>query len=253
MNSGEGRKTNIRIMHPVLIVLIFCALAAAASASAAASNMYEQVHLALAGSCGVRVMFFTQEAITTPIVRFRKQADLLDDAAATVAGSSRQYLENYGWHHVVLLSDLQPSTRYYYAVGDSSSSTLSEIFNFRTPDNDKTSTQPINVAVFGDMGWLDSIQRPMGKLGDVTQQSNWSAVFTRQLLEKLKDEEAIDMVFHVGDLGYADSAAFHSMKAFVHLEYEEAYNGWMNWMQVSSYQGLFISLATKQPPLVGQG
>lgn len=39
------------------------------------------------------------------------------------------------------------------------------------------------------------------------------------------------MVWHVGDVGYADDAVFHSIKTALQFEYEGAYNGYMNWMQ----------------------
>ena len=39
------------------------------------------------------------------------------------------------------------------------------------------------------------------------------------------------MVFHVGDVGYADDAVFHSLETAVQFLYEDAYNGYMNWIE----------------------
>lgn len=81
------------------------------------------------------------------------------------------------------------------------------------------------------MGYLDSNQRPMGILGSVTMEQNWSAVFSRELMEDLKNKNEVDMVFHVGDVGYADDAVFHSIETAVQFLYEDAYNDYMDWMQ----------------------
>lgn len=88
---------------------------------------------------------------------------------------------------------------------------MSKVFSFNTPRR-ADSTEPIRLAVFGDMGYLDSVQRKMGILGSVTMAHNWSATFSRELLEDMKDTNAVDMVWHVGDVGYADDATFHTIK-----------------------------------------
>jgi len=55
---------------------------------------------------------------------------------------------------------------------------------------------------------------------------NWSATVTRRRLEALKDK--FDMVWHLGDIAYADDAFGHALFGF---SYETCYNGFMNWMQ----------------------
>ena len=55
---------------------------------------------------------------------------------------------------------------------------------------------------------------------------NWTAQVTRDWLEAHKAE--YDMVWHLGDLGYADDGFASSPISFA---YEHIYDGWMNWMQ----------------------
>ena len=83
------------------------------------------------------------------------------------------------------------------------------------------------MAVFGDMGYLGSDERPMIITIDGLKK-HWSAVPTRRRLEMLKDAGEIDMIWHVGDIGYIDDAFAHDPMHFV---YEEAYNGYLNWLQ----------------------
>ena len=39
---------------------------------------------------------------------------------------------------------------------------------------------------------------------------NWTAVPTRQVMENLKNDKAIDFVWHLGDIGYMDDAFAHT-------------------------------------------
>ncbi len=57
---------------------------------------------------------------------------------------------------------------------------------------------------------------------------NWTAVPTRETLERLKNTGAIDFVWHLGDIGYMDDAFAHSPTKFL---YEDTYNGYMEWLQ----------------------
>lgn len=74
--------------------------------------------------------------------------------------------------------------------------------------------------------------RPMGLMGHLIYTvRDWSATYSRNLLEKWKDEKSIDMVWHIGDIGYADDAAFYSKESFTSFNYENVYNNYMNWLQ----------------------
>lgn len=43
---------------------------------------------------------------------------------------------------------------------------------------------------------------------------HWSASFSRATLERLKDEGAIDWIWHLGDIGYVDDAFAHDVLGF---------------------------------------
>jgi phosphodiesterase/alkaline phosphatase D-like protein len=118
-------------------------------------------------------------------------------------------LPGYGSHHKALLSGLELESTYYYSCGDSTE--MSDVLNFRTAPA-KGTTAPLRFAVFGDMGYENSTSRPMGVLGSVTTAKNWSASFSRDTLENWMNNDEIDLVYHVGDIGYADDACWHTMK-----------------------------------------
>jgi hypothetical protein len=203
----------------MLTVLMLCTIVMGRSQFQA-----EQIHISMAGSNGMRVAWFTNESTLNSVVQY----GVSDTTEYSASGTSETYLDGGGSHHVVLLDSLKRDTKYVYAVGDGT--TMSEIFQFSTPP-EQSATRDINLAVFGDMGYLDSVARPVGVLGTKAMAGNWSAVFSRDTLEQWKNSGEIDMVWHVGDVGYADDAVFHTLKTLVQFEYENAYNGYMNWMQ----------------------
>eukprot|EP00286_Rhodomonas_abbreviata_P023490 CAMPEP_0181309894 /NCGR_PEP_ID=MMETSP1101-20121128/12269_1 /TAXON_ID=46948 /ORGANISM="Rhodomonas abbreviata, Strain Caron Lab Isolate" /LENGTH=448 /DNA_ID=CAMNT_0023416433 /DNA_START=92 /DNA_END=1438 /DNA_ORIENTATION=+ len=179
----------------------------------------------MAGKNGMRVQWFTSNSDSKSVVNY----GLASVSEMSAEGSSLTYLEDYGDHHTVLLENLKRNTKYVYTVGDGASS-VSEQLSFTTlPEDDDKGD--IRLAIFGDMGYMDSDARPMGVLGNKTMAGNWSATYSREILESWKDNGEIDMVFHVGDVGYADDAVFHTLKTLFQFEYEPAYNGYMNWIQ----------------------
>jgi hypothetical protein len=205
------------MLSQIFIVLVVCAVATA-------QFQPEQIHIAMAGSNGMRVAWFTNQTTSSSIVKYGVSG--VDEYQAS--GSAETYLENAGSHHVVLLDNLKLGTKYSYTVGDGT--TMSEVLQFSTMP-ESSFTGDINLAVFGDMGYLDSVARPVGILGTLAMAGNWSATFSRETLERWKDNKEIDLVWHVGDVGYADDAVFHTVKTLVQFEYENAYNGYMNWIQ----------------------
>lgn len=192
---------------------------------AATGTIPEQIHIALAGLTGMRIMWYTASTTESSVAYLGTDSSNLNQL---FSGSQKTYLKNWGSHHTVLIEGLSLDTDYFYQVGDNT--TRSSVFSFRTPTA-PTATDALHFAVLGDMGYLDSVQRPMGVLGSKTMAGNWSAVFSRQLMESWKDKKAVNMVWHMGDVGYADDATFHSMKTLISFEYEDAYNGYMNWIQ----------------------
>ena len=121
----------------------------------------------------------------------------------SATGTSKQYLAGYGYHHVVRLGGLSPATKYDYQCGNASATDgLSAVHTFTsTKPPGQTSTS----LIFGDMGWESSAERgsplPVGGL-----ETNWSATLSRELMERLNIQGAYDLVWHVGDIGYADDS-----------------------------------------------
>ena len=214
----------------VALALALTPLAEVSEAAAApnASAVPEQIHLSIAGrdaktadATGMAVAWFTSQATSTSLVQFGPSPAAL---SSTARGAQHQYLEDWGFHHHAVLLGLTPGSPVYYRVGDGS--TWSAVQQFTVPPS-AASGAPFNISIFGDMGYLGSEERPM-KITIGGLQKHWSAVPTRQRLEQLKNSGEIDMIWHVGDIGYVDDAYAHEP---LHFVYEQAYNGYMNWLQ----------------------
>eukprot|EP00730_Choanoeca_flexa_P015560 TRINITY_DN7174_c0_g1_i1.p1 TRINITY_DN7174_c0_g1~~TRINITY_DN7174_c0_g1_i1.p1 ORF type:complete len:483 (+),score=102.42 TRINITY_DN7174_c0_g1_i1:1170-2618(+) len=207
-----------------------CLLSALILEVRAGSTTPEQIHLALSGknehgySTGYRVAWFTEDSTINSTVQYGlKSSGELSQSACNLNGP-RQYLGDHGYHHVAEMTLSMPGEEYLYRVGNEEGG-WSSVFTTKAPITDPEHS--FGVSVFGDMGWLGSKERPM-VVTVAGLKKNWTAVPTRQVMEDLKNEQAIDMVWHLGDIGYADDAfAHHPAK----MSYEEAYNGYMNWLQ----------------------
>jgi hypothetical protein len=107
-----------------------------------------------------------------------------------------EYVKNNGYHYHGTMTGLTAGGAYSYVVGTAPTTAN---FTFTAPNSDPT--QPFGVAIYGDMGWLGSKQRPDHiPTGGLVK--NWTAVGTRATVEKLKDEKLIDFVWHLGDIAY---------------------------------------------------
>jgi acid phosphatase type 7 len=224
-------------------------LAAACVSSAVTTAPPEQIHLSLAGShpingspTGMRVAWYTSvlpNSSYPPLVQYGLEADHLSSSAVA---TSSQYLTDHGYHHVALMNctNLVGGDVYYRVGSGTENITWSSIFTFSTakwaPD---AATQ---ISIFGDLGYEDSSSRRK-KIMEVEPEQfslhnddrrflpvtkDWSATFTRIALEELKNRNAIDMIFHAGDIGYADDSFLLDP---LHFTYEEVYNGYLNWFQ----------------------
>lgn len=176
------------------------------AAAAAGSTTPEQVHIALAGqdvngdATGFSFAWFTEDLTTASSVEYTVANA---SASNVVNGTASQYLEGYGYHHVAKVFGIPADTSVTYRVG-SSDGGWSENFTATTPPP-KDVERTVKLSVFGDMGYADSNLRPMAvAAGGLVK--NWSATFSRQVLERLKDNGEIDAVWHLGDIGYADDA-----------------------------------------------
>jgi len=196
-----------------------------------------QVHIAFAGEGGMRVAWFTWNAAESAVRYGTKSGALTQTANATDA--ARQYLDGRGFHHSCKLSGLKADTVYFYKPGSPAGGFTTEEFSFRTALAPK-SDAAFSVSVFGDMGYEDSAQRPMLIHGIDGLVETWSAQFSLNRLETMQAAGQFDWVWHLGDIGYMDDSFAHSIG--VELSYDEAYNGYANWIQkLTSRQAYMVS------------
>ncbi|GMI32137.1 hypothetical protein TrRE_jg4112 [Triparma retinervis] len=172
---------------------------------AAVTAEYTQIHIALAGddgsgnSNGMAVSWQTEEDTPTTVVKFGLSPD---DMSMVETGTSSTYYSTYD-HHTVL-EDLAPDTKYFYSVGDGE--TFSDTLQFTTSPEGGDS---VTFAVWGDLGLVN---------GDST----------REYL--VQNKEDIDLIFHLGDVGYADDSFLH-LGCMLRFCYEEKFNEYMESMQ----------------------
>mmetsp|Transcript_10733 Transcript_10733/g.19436 ORF Transcript_10733/g.19436 Transcript_10733/m.19436 type:complete len:453 (+) Transcript_10733:45-1403(+) len=193
-----------------------------------------QVHLSLGGavdssgvSTGMYVMWKT-DGQPSSTVRYGTSEDDLSEQAQ---GSSKSYLDGHGFHHTALMENLSCDLeKIFYQVGDEADG-WSEVFSFKRAPCASSGTA-FSISVFGDMGYLDSDLRPpkIPHGDDPYHGLNkvWSATYSRNMLESLKNSGDIDWVFHVGDIGYVDDSFASAPLKFT---YEEVYDGYMDWLQ----------------------
>ena len=121
------------------------AFSVALQACCDAAQIPEQMHIALAGTNCVRVMWFTPEE-TASVCRYGKEPASLFDS---VEGSQVIYLAEHGAHHSAKLSQLDQDAQYFYSCGNGE--TMSDVFSFHTTPSGGA-TKPVSFAIFGDWG-----------------------------------------------------------------------------------------------------
>jgi 3',5'-cyclic AMP phosphodiesterase CpdA len=162
------------------------------------STTPEQVHLALPRDpSAMNVMWTTLHDTEDHIVEWGTSEDNLNQSS--VSGSSSTYTY-FGWRgmlHHARMTQLLPSTTYFYRVGSPSSqstdSSWSSIFSFKTLKTGAGTSEevPLRVASVGDMGY--------GNLSNDTINRLTSLVVAGE----------VDMVIHNGDISYADGEMKH--------------------------------------------
>ena len=229
MVCDEGKSVTCTPMSLMAAVALALATFAAASAAAPPSSANpEQLHLAVAAATattsGMNVMWYTAAATPTSEVHFGTSPAALTRKATGAARAPYMGSAAYGQHHSVDVLGLTPDALVYYRCG--SGGNVSSVRSFRAPpDVAAGAKRSMGFALFGDMGWLGSKERPMLITLDGLKR-DWSAVPTRARLEALKGE--FEFVWHLGDIGYIDDAFAHHPTEF---GYETTYNGFMNWIQ----------------------
>ena len=186
----------------------------------------EQVHIAYAGQnaagypSGMNVGW-TYDTETSCVVHYGTDAKKIQTSAP---GASKTYIKDGGYHYNVDIVELTPLAKYFYQV--ECDATFSDNFTFTTAANAKTLPGPFHMNVFGDMGYLGSAERPVKDVPGLKK--HWSAVPSRTTQQKKFEAGETDMMWIVGDIGYADDAFGGNVVGGL---YEKCFNGYMNWME----------------------
>ncbi|KAF4136561.1 Calcineurin-like phosphoesterase [Phytophthora infestans] len=164
-------------------------------------NFYpQQIHLAFAGietGTAMAVSWATFEDVTDSSVWVGRSEDTLA-LVDTLVSSDRYYSDDeYNlFHHHATITGLKPHTKYFYKF----------VRHARAATDDST----FNVLIYGDLG------------------DGENSVDTIAAVNNMTSDE-IDLVYHLGDISYADND-FLEAKQAAGFCYEEVYNKWMNSM-----------------------
>jgi len=186
----------------------------------------EQVHIAVTNNPSeMMVTFITGEPIT-PTVEWGEQncnpAGPIGEVVVgtkscnftySAVGTSKTYTQGswQGQIHNVLLTGLQPTTTYYYRVGDPYWDWSTHNFNFTSAPVLNSPTDPgiYKIAAYGDMGASDASD---------------ANIFLLQ--EKVQSKE-IDLILHAGDISYANGFQYVWDDYLRKVEYYTAYVPYM--------------------------
>ncbi|CAK4608974.1 unnamed protein product [Aphanomyces euteiches] len=178
----------------------------------------EQIHLAFAGheaGTGMTVSWATKSRVSAPQVWYTQASngnvslDAMDVAPAT---TNVYYAEDdYElYNHHAVFSGLTPQTEYVYVIGsqDDSLATSSTRNVFKTASDG--TVDAFNAVIYGDMGVL---------------QSESSIEYLN-----LPALDGVELIWHIGDISYADDAFEHPDVDPNAFTYEEVFNKFMNLM-----------------------
>ncbi|KAF0687049.1 Aste57867_21188 [Aphanomyces stellatus] len=175
----------------------------------------EQIHLAYAGKdagTGMTISWATRGVVQQPAVWVgRSDAKLPVDKMRVAAASTKVYYAEGDYvlynHHAVVLG-LAPHTQYDYLVGGHDTfAAVSTRGRFRTA-RDATNAS-FSAVVFGDMGVVKSES-------------------TVGFLNAPSTTQAFDLIWHIGDVSYADDSHEHPEFDPLEFTYELVFNQYMN-------------------------
>ncbi|POM64392.1 Calcineurin-like phosphoesterase [Phytophthora palmivora] len=176
-------------------------------------NFYpQQIHLAFAGKkagTAMTVSWATFEDVPDSSVWVGESEDTLELVDTPVSSVSYYSDKEYNlFHHHALVTGLTPRTKYFYKVGsrgdDKFTSDISTFMTARPATDEST----FNALIYGDLG------------------DGENSVATIANINKLTSKD-IDLVYHLGDISYADDDFYRPNQA-AGFFYEEVYNKWMN-------------------------
>mmetsp|Transcript_8929 Transcript_8929/g.7968 ORF Transcript_8929/g.7968 Transcript_8929/m.7968 type:complete len:465 (+) Transcript_8929:3-1397(+) len=177
----------IKSINTVILILIYCFIIV---------NCYdpEQVHLALGRSPDtMAVQWATMDTYCTTATNVQygiSESDLDNFVEGECYEFNVGNIQIQQSHHVAYLIKLEASTKYYYKVGDNSTSTWSTIYHFTTAPDATTlqSSLPQKFIIYGDLG------------SGASQPDHSSTIMPWASLEVQTGD--IDMILHVGDFAY---------------------------------------------------
>eukprot|EP01102_Stenamoeba_stenopodia_P008659 TRINITY_DN2516_c0_g2_i1.p1 TRINITY_DN2516_c0_g2~~TRINITY_DN2516_c0_g2_i1.p1 ORF type:complete len:532 (+),score=131.78 TRINITY_DN2516_c0_g2_i1:125-1720(+) len=149
----------------------------------------EQIHVAVTSDPTVmRVQWATLNPLQSVVQYTSVKPDNYEwnEPAGQATGSLITFSSGgwKGWIHNVTLTGLQPSTTYYYRVGDPDVKWSVPLLYFTTPPAE--ADVPINVIFYADMGATDVSDPVMRRVSDMV------------------DNSVVDLIVHNGDISYAD-------------------------------------------------
>lgn len=189
--------------------MLFPSLLLAIVSCAVALDIPSQVHISLAGknangdATTMAVSWNTKANTPTSTVKYGTRSHVYTNSAT---GSASAYWETYN-HHVVL-DALTAGTTYYYVVGDESSGWSREL-TFQSAPLASELRGNFSFFVFGDLGVVNGDE----SIGYIN-----------------KNQESVDLVWHSGDVSYADDSFLHPRCVFKFC-YEETFDKYMNEIQ----------------------
>lgn len=167
-----------------------------------------QVHISLAGtddegnSLGLAISWQTVIDTVTSTVKYGTTSGSYDFATS---GSSSSYYETF--HHHVVLPKLEADTTYYYIAGDEEGG-FSKEFEATTAPSTENLRGNFSFAVFADLG---------------IHNGEASTAFVNKWVEN----DDVRLVWHGGDISYADDSFLHK-ECVAKFCFEEV---WDNYMQ----------------------
>lgn len=183
----------------------------------------QQIHIALAGMDGagnsnsMTVSWNTRIKTDTTVVKYGKASGQLDN---TAKGSASAYYVTLN-HHVTL-DTLEPDTKYYYICGDETTGMWSHELSFKSAplSSDPKARKEWSFAFLADLGVVNG-----GPATDYVGMMVNSTGGTDNNANNL-DSNGVSLVWHGGDIGYADDAFTH-WGCYTKFCYEDAYDTYM--------------------------
>lgn len=197
-----------------VVAVLILLNAAVACADDNAVHGVRQVHIALAGrdevdgrSTSMTVSWNTANETCSKVRYGLRPGEYTEERD----GNANSYWES--WNHHVLLGELKPDTQYFYQAGCGESYSEEKSFT-SAPLTTSLESEPWSFMAFGDLGVVN---------GEPT------ADYMNEIMHS-DDSSDIKLVWHAGDVGYADDAFLH-FPCYTNFCYERRFDEYMDRVQ----------------------